>query len=200
MKKVRWEITNNLQQGDALREYDKCTYVCRKDDYWVTTETPLKYTQKYCLVAFMTPQNVGTEFHYSAWPLHMTLADVFAIELDKTGIVDALRSLLSTVHTVQVRAVEDSVLGEQKTPVTIFDRSKDLEELHVKLIDLLEAHGASFNTPEFVRDGFLPHATVQASGRVSVGDALTIRSVSLVDMFPDGDWQRRRVLATFELA
>jgi uncharacterized protein YaiI (UPF0178 family) len=41
MRKVRWEITNNLKVGKNFKEYDKFTYQCKDDDVWVTTEIPL---------------------------------------------------------------------------------------------------------------------------------------------------------------
>ncbi len=48
MRKIRWEITNNFKVGKDFREYDKYTYVCKNDDVWVTTETPMpqKKTEK----------------------------------------------------------------------------------------------------------------------------------------------------------
>jgi hypothetical protein len=41
MRKVRWEITNNLKTGKGFKEYDKFTYKCKDDDIWVTTEIPV---------------------------------------------------------------------------------------------------------------------------------------------------------------
>ena len=41
MKKVRWEITNNLKTGENYKEYDKNTFQCSTDDVWVTVESPL---------------------------------------------------------------------------------------------------------------------------------------------------------------
>jgi hypothetical protein len=41
MRKVRWEITNNLKTGKNFKEYGKFTYKCEDDDVWVTTETPI---------------------------------------------------------------------------------------------------------------------------------------------------------------
>ena len=40
MRKVRWEITNNLEVGEQHKEYDKLTFTCTDDDVWVTTEIP----------------------------------------------------------------------------------------------------------------------------------------------------------------
>jgi len=41
MRKVRFEITNNLKTGKDFKEYNKFTYPCKDDDIWATTETPL---------------------------------------------------------------------------------------------------------------------------------------------------------------
>jgi hypothetical protein len=41
MRKVRWEITNNSKVGKDFKEYDYFTYVCKDDDAWVNTETPI---------------------------------------------------------------------------------------------------------------------------------------------------------------
>ena len=41
MRKVRWEITNNLKAGKDFKEYDKFVYECNDDDVWVTTEIPV---------------------------------------------------------------------------------------------------------------------------------------------------------------
>lgn len=41
MKKVKWELTDNYRVGKDYKEYDKYTYECREDDFWVTGETPV---------------------------------------------------------------------------------------------------------------------------------------------------------------
>lgn len=41
MRKIRWEVTNNSKVGKDFKEYDYLTYVCKDDDAWVNTETPL---------------------------------------------------------------------------------------------------------------------------------------------------------------
>ena len=38
LRKVRWEITNNLGVGKNFKEYSKDTYGCKKDDVWITVE------------------------------------------------------------------------------------------------------------------------------------------------------------------
>lgn len=156
----------------------------------------MQYSQKYTLVAFFEPIEVGTEFNMADWPVHMTLADVFAANLDN-GIEQGLTGLLEKQSPVTLRAKGDSVLGTTK--VVLIEEDDELHNLHNQIVNLLEVNGAKFNNPEFTRSGFLPHSTIQKSGRLHEGDRLDIKFISLIDMFPGGDWQQREVLMNFEL-
>jgi hypothetical protein len=156
----------------------------------------MNYSQKYTLVAFLIPVEVGTEFKMADWPLHITLADVFAIELE-TGIQQKLTNLLAEQPSLVLSVGQDATLGT--TNVALINKDNRLQNLHDKIIDLLELNGVQFNTPEFTRTGFLPHSTVQKSGRLNIGNEVEITSISLVDMFPGGDWQQRKVLNNFSL-
>ena len=133
----------------------------------------------------------------SDWLLHTTLADVFAINRHKTGIDKKLAMLLAQIEPVETTAMDDSMLGT--TQVVLLDKTPPLVKLHTDIVSLLEENNATFNNPEFTRSGFLPHSTIQKSGRLYAGDKITIDSLSLVDMFPDSDWEQRRVLATFKM-
>lgn len=155
----------------------------------------MTYSQKYCLVYFVGSVGVGDEFVMTDWPLHVTLADIFAIDLKSSNIESKIMALAENLHPVQVVANADAILGTAH--VVMLQKSSELTELHKCIMDLLERNGATFNTPEFTRDGFLPHCTIQPSGRLYAGDELTIDSVALVDMFPGGDWQHRRIIGVF---
>lgn len=157
----------------------------------------MAYSQKYCLVAFYQPQAIGTEFSMTEWPLHVTLADVFAIDRADTSIDEKIRNVVESHNPFGIKVGEQTTLGI--TPVTLLDKTDALVDLHNRLVDLLEQNGATFNTPEFTRAGFLPHCTIQTTGQLQKGDIFTVRELSLIDMFVDNDWQRRKVLNTFEL-
>lgn len=156
----------------------------------------MKYSQKYTLVAFLKPIEVGAEFAMVDWPLHMTLADVFAIGLDTT-IEQNLTDLLAKKSPISLSVGEDATLGTTK--VSLINKNSELQNLHDEIVDLLELNGVEFNTPEFTRKGFLPHSTIQKSGRLNAGDEFEITSVSFVDMFPEGEWQQRKILKNFNL-
>lgn len=133
----------------------------------------------------------------NAWPLHVTLADVFTIECSANDIDNKLAELLSKTIPVTTQPLNEATLGT--TPVILLEKNVQLIALHEKIIDYLETNGAVFSTPEFNREGFLPHCTIQPSAQIAKNRPITIDSVSLVDMFPNEDWQQRKVLATFKL-
>lgn len=157
----------------------------------------MQFSQKYALVSFLEPVETNAEFTMAEWPLHITLADVFAVELD-TGIVQKLARLLVDQPSIALSAMGDSVLGT--TEVVLIEKNDEILSLHNQIVDLLELYGAKFNTPEFTRSGFLPHSTIQNSGRLHEGDKIEISTISLVDMFPDKNWQQRKVLNNFNLS
>ncbi|RYF29002.1 MAG: hypothetical protein EOO17_03240 [Chloroflexi bacterium] len=153
------------------------------------------YSQKYSLVHFIEPLEIGVQFHMSEWPLHTTLADVFAIDPQGADFERLLASKFIGYPPVRTAATADSILGT--TRVVLLDKTKELLNLHDNVINLLEQNGAVFNTPEFNKEGFIPHSTIQNSERLDIGQKVIIDSLSLIDMFPDGDWQQRKVLFTF---
>ena len=146
-------------------------------------------------MAFFDPIAVSTEYEMMDWPLHITLADVFS--LDVTGeALDKLSDYLKGQKPVALRAAQDAVLGT--TNVTLIDKSPELQTLHLKIVDVLESSGVVFNNPEFTKEGFLPHATISANARLQEGDEKYISYVSIIDMFPNDDWRQRKVLRNFE--
>lgn len=154
------------------------------------------YSQKYCIVAFNHPIAIGTEFHMTDWPAHITLADIFAINLT-SEFVQGLVNLLAAEPSFTAVARDETVLGTAH--VVLIAKHNPLIKLHTHLIDLLTSHGATFNTPERVKAGFLPHCTIQKGERLHMGDQVDIYTVSLVDMFPEENWQQRKVLYNFKM-
>lgn len=157
----------------------------------------MTYSQKYALVHFVAPINDGEQFHMTDWPLHITLADVFAITRSMSSIDAKLAAMLSDTKTVQTTATDDGALG--MTPVVLLDKTPQLMQLHMDIVTLLEKNGAEFNNPEFTKSGFVPHCTIQKRSRLQKDSEITIDSLSLIDMFPGGDWQQRKIVATFSM-
>ena len=159
--------------------------------------TSMNYSQKYAIVAFLEPIEVGVAFNMTDWPQHITIVDVFAVEHDE-NLNQLLAGLIAQHLRIHLTIGHEATLGT--TDVLIVNKNDKLQDLHDEVVNLLESNGAVFNNPEFTHQGFLPHSTIQKAGNLKSGDNITISTLALVDMFPDGNWQHRKVLACFELA
>lgn len=157
----------------------------------------MEYSQKYCLVFFIKHIEVGAQFDMHTWPVHIAFSDVFAIERSASNIDNKLSKLMLDVAPVETLAIGESVLST--TPVVLLEKNSALASLHEKIVTVLEANGAIFNTPEFIHDGYIPHSSIQPSGQIPLNERVIITEVSLVDMFPGGDWRQRKVLANYSL-
>lgn len=159
-----------------------------------------KYTQKYTLIMPLEPLAAGIEYASTNWPLHITLADTFAIDWGKDGLREQLANLLISRQPVRAVASHDEWFGAQHhTQVTILTMSSELISLHNDVVTFLEKHSAVFNNPEYHKDGYRAHATVQSHKRVTEGETITCSTVALIDMFPHGDPYQRAVLALIPL-
>ena len=67
------------------------------------------------------------------------------------------------------------------------------------MLAILEGGKIALNDPQFSRNGFLPHATVQKHARLNKGDKVRFTALSIVDMFPDEDPYMRKVLKTIKI-
>ena len=158
--------------------------------------------QKYCLVKLLEPLNEGDEFTaINYWPLHITLASNFVVDWENTNLFNKLSDLLADTKPVSVVAGGDEFFGgERKIQVTVMDMTSELMTLHKQIIKTLKDAGAVFDEPQFNDDGYRAHATVQKAYRLSKGDKVLIDEVTIVDMFPNQDITRRKILETIKLA
>lgn len=156
-----------------------------------------KLTQKWAIAAFFDDLEDGYEFHMSDNPLHVTLAGVFAIHYKGREIYAGLSELLQDQESFTVTAGDDAYWGENKDlNVVIMEESKEMSALLMKIYKHLLNNGAIFNEPQYEGSGHILHSTVQKSGRLKKGDKVPINKVSLVDMFPNSDGYRRRIIGT----
>lgn len=157
--------------------------------------------QKWCLVKFLEDVSEGVEFSKQAWPLHITLADVFAVDWEATGLLDQLTLMLGSQKPLRTIAMEDTHFGPSETPVqvTLLQMSSEFQLLHNGLIDLLASAGAVFNTPQYTKSGFVAHSTVQKHARLHKGDVIDIDNLSIIDMYPLEDGNLRKLVKTIQL-
>lgn len=159
-----------------------------------------KFTQKYAIIQLFEDMTVGTQFSASSWPLHSTITDVFAIDWDVPTIITKLTEMLKNHEQATSVAEDDRFFGDQgQVQVALLQKTDSLVKLHYDVIALLEQGGWNPNDPQFARDGFLPHSTVQKHARLNKGDEVTFNALSIIDFFPDEDPYERKVLATIKV-
>ena len=161
----------------------------------------VSFTQKYTIIQLLEDMPEDAEYSTNEWPLHVTIADTFAVDWQGGILLDELTELLARHKTVLSKASRDEYFGPKKeTQVTLLDMSKDLLDLHNDLIDFLKKAGALFNDPQYLGSGFRAHATVQPHARLQAGDWVKFNELTLIDMFPGGDPYQRKLLKKMKLS
>jgi 2'-5' RNA ligase len=154
----------------------------------------MAFTQKYAIISPIDAIHEGQIFNSSNWPLHTTLADTFAIDSIDNDLLVRLRSITKN-RTVVITGRADSYFGKQnETRVMLLEPSRELVNLHSDIIDLLIEKGAVFNDLQYTKAGFIGHVTQQTHRTMQINDTVQLSSVALIDMFPDENPYRRRVI------
>ena len=160
-----------------------------------------EFTQKYAIVQFLKDVPDGYEYPMNNWPIHVTLVDVFAINAEWGDLFDNLRVSLATQTAFFSTVVVKDLFGEERSiKVNLLENTKELQNLHDEIVNTLEKYGVQFNSPQYTRTGFKPHSTEHIEGSLVIGDIVEFSSIALVDMFPNDDPYRRRILGTIHLA
>src|SRR6266496_1644924 len=158
------------------------------------------FTQKYAIIQLFENVAEGTEFPASDWPLHSPIADTFTIDWDVPTMVEKLTELLKDHAQATSEVEDDRFFGDNgQIQVTLIKKTDDLVKLHYDVIDLLEQGGWKPNDPQFAKEGFLPHSTVQPHSRLNKGDEVIFNTLSIIDMFPNQDPYQRKVLKTIKI-
>jgi len=159
-----------------------------------------KFTQKYTLIQLLEEIEDGYEYSSSNWPLHTTIADTFAVDWDEDNLLGKLEVLLAKHKSFSTKATDFEFFGQEKQiKVTLLELNEELLELHSSVVSLLKSAGAIFNDPQFTGASYLPHATVQPHAHLKKGDIVNFTGLSLIDMFPNDDPYRRKILKTMKL-
>jgi 2'-5' RNA ligase len=158
------------------------------------------FTQKYTIAQLLEPMAEGTEYASADWPLHVTIAGIFEVDLVGSSLVERLRQLLARYEPFTAVAAGDAHFGPKKqTRVTLLETNEQLTALHYEVVALLRDCDAVFTSPQFNEDGFRAHASVRPHARLQRGDVVRFRALTVIDMFPDGDPYRRKILSTLPL-
>lgn len=159
----------------------------------------MQFTQKYTIIQLFEDVPEGTQFSASSWPLHATIADIFAIDWGVPTMIEKLTGLLKNYAPVMSVVEDDRFFGDHgQVQVALLKKTDSLVKLHYDVIELLEQGGWKPNNPQFARDRFLPHSTVQKHARLNKGDEVTFNALTIIDMFPGGDPYQRKAIKTIK--
>lgn len=156
-------------------------------------------SQKYVIVHFIEKSKVTKEFPSSEWPLHITLLANFLIpevELLKTKLADFAKH----AKPLAITASGEALFGPNKdVHVSLIEPDKSILELHDGLLSTAMELGAVFDEPNFNGAGYRPHATIQIKSRLLDKQMVNLDNFSLVDMYPNKDINRRKIIETYKL-
>lgn len=159
-----------------------------------------KFTQKWAVISLLEDAAEGSEFHYTDFPLHVTLAGVFAIDKNGPQLIHELDTLLAGKKRVWIEAEEKAMFGPaQDIAVMKVKKTPGLMQLYSAVYGLLKNAGAAYNSPEYQGESYLPHVTAQTTGSLVPGEKRLLKSVSLIDLFPNDDGYQRKILKTIDL-
>lgn len=143
----------------------------------------------------LQPLTVGDGFSLSDWPLHVTVAPTFVVAVDLAVVVAAITPVLAPQPALRERVGQDEGFGRSgKIEVSVVVPSRQLADLHTRLLAALTDIGAVFDDPEFIGNGYRAHVTKTRAAQASPGDVLTLAQAAIVDMEPEGDGRLRRVV------
>lgn len=164
-------------------------------------ETMEKFTQKWAIIIPLEEHSDGSEFYYTDFPLHITIAGVFAINNSGVELEKMLFELVKNVGAFEVIADEEALFGNEKDiAVMKIIQTPELMKLYRLIHDELLKRKAVFNMPHHEGNGYIPHSTYQKSGRLHPGEKVFAKSVSLIDLFPNDNGYMRKITKTIEFS
>lgn len=159
-----------------------------------------EFRQKWAIVALLEDIKDGAVFHYTEFPLHITLAGVFAIDKNGLWLAEGLTNLLTEQKMFEVHTDKKDAFGPNKdVAVMKIVKTQELIGLYNMIHEWLLESGAIYHEPEYQGNNYLPHSTFQKSSLLNENETREIKSVSIIDLFPNGDGYQRKVFKTIEL-
>ena len=159
-----------------------------------------KFTQKWAIIALLKDVGEGSVFYHTDFPLHVTLAGVFATERSGQELVEELTQLLVKRNSVEIETDGKALFGPSKDIVVMkIKKTVGLMSLYSDVYECLKNVNVTYISPEYQGGGYLPHSTFQKSAFLKPGEKRLLKSVSLIDLFPNNDGYQRKIFKTFDL-
>lgn len=157
-------------------------------------------SQKYVIVHFIDISTIPNEFPYTEWPLHVTLLANFTITQPLEKLIEKLEFYSQETESFELMSDGEDIFGpNHDVAVSLIQPSKSIRKIHDDLAVITKSLGAEYDEPRFMGEGFKPHATKQISSQLRDKQVIMLDNFTLVDMYPNNDIERRRIIKTFEL-
>lgn len=156
----------------------------------------------YLMILEVTPLNVGKT--YAMLPLHCTLVHWFRMELDPANFTEKLEMVARNFAPLDLTAATEAIYtGKTKQgviPVTvnIVELTQDLKELHFQICEKLDELGVHYTAPQYVKEGYTPHVTVQNGEKLPIGVTHTSAAIYLVEADAPEYGNDRRICSKIE--
>lgn len=132
------------------------------------------------MVALFEPLAAGEAFSRRHWPLHVTLASNFSMEVDAGELLDAVARADIAAEPVDVTFAGEAMFGPNRTVRVQLVRPGPMEELHARLAGQIETlPGFHAESPDYWRGGYHPHVTHTPVRSPHDGETWSIRSVAV---------------------
>lgn len=156
---------------------------------------------RFAIVAFLDDVALETEFDAGELPLHVTLLGPSETEADLGQVEAAVDAALAQFAPFEVEGGDEELFGPRRdVEVTLVEHDGDLAAAHLELLaQLRQLDGVRVANPEYVGRGYRPHVTATADERIERGERFELDAIAILDLAPDGDRARRRVVAQFPL-
>lgn len=143
----------------------------------------------YVIVSFLQ-KGFPQKFLQPNWPLHVTVVRPFFSNKSGIEFIHALTTISSQIKPIYTLGKSREMFGPNSdVSVTELENTPALQSLHDQVMSTSGAW-MQFCTPQYKT--YRPHVTDQVTGGISVGEEVTIDSVSLIELGSD----ERHVLGT----
>lgn len=134
--------------------------------------------------------SVGERF--TMWPLHMTILPWFSAPNIETVIAHT-RDVVVNLKPFKVQVGQRAYFGQRKLPVKLIDNSHELQDLHERLLGMVNDNGWEIKG-RYTGPNFRPHVT-QKAGR-DAGGELLINKIHIAEAQPQN---YREIVGTIDL-
>lgn len=153
-------------------------------------------SQKYVIAHFIKPIQPGYNFSSKEWPLHVTLLPNFIVGDSLEALVNNLEEVSRSITPFNIQVGGDENFGpNSEVLVSLIKPTAGILSLHSKLLAITKFY--MFDTPQYIGEGYRPHATKQANSQLVNGNHFMVDSMTLIDMYPNDDIERRKAVRTF---